>query len=798
MNRHLIRAVTAAAVSIFAAFPVSGEVKSTTTAAARIDEHMTEFEDVEAVSQGKVFNNTDYTVFQTPDTGNVSFEKAERGYSFTWEDIEKASLFIGKEYKGLVDSESSTVRVTIETEFTPRGNSFHGIYLNMEQPGAECYIVEGWGDWRPPSYKEVCRRGTYKVDEKKYDLYETCRDPYEDGEKEQFTQYWAVACESDCRNNTTNFIIDKVNVSSHLRKWESLGADVGDFRDCYYFINAYRSRGSALVKNVTIEDRISYATTAAVTQPVTITTTTAAASDGDWDAKSRFENFGRCSGYDYNVFGCNGNQPAIDDISYKNTGNNGFEASWEDIEDVELRKGLRFKKAIAAENIEKLTVDYDLEFEFPDYPSYIYTGVCCTESSGNQVLTIREVGAGYERYSNGRYKYEVNGVKYALSQSINYRYIDDSGVPCLVCLRLDDGFKSGKNIKCSNSIDVKAHLEAIRKAGFKVPEITSCEVYIEAYDNPASVKLNSLSVTSEFKDGVKDMDNEACPAVIYGDINEDGRLDSLDYVTYRKAVLEEFKVTRYNEYYRKCADIDGDGKITVTDMVRVGLYLIGKSRQVCFDDTESSFTEGKRYYSEYFKNSVGYSNCTSDKLNIMNCTLNHTDDACFENGVILDASRPVYELDSLKAIYYMKLQVPTTQAGFEFGIHGSFVDSDDEFYIAEASHRSSRFRDIEPSACFESDGYTYDIYMLPKEKTKNGKTVKYTEYWSVLRNLSENSYDEVFVENCADIIDHINAWTDVSGKQICQLTAEKVGWFWRAFNADYAVVHLNSFDVIEK
>ena len=313
-----------------------------------------------------------------------------------------------------------------------------------------------------------------------------------------------------------------------------------------------------------------------------------------------------------------------------------------------------------------------------------------------------------------------------------------------------------------------------------------------------TLQLAGYVVTSEFKDGVKDMDNEACPAVIYGDINEDGRLDSLDYVTYRKAVLEEFKVTRYNEYYRKCADIDGDGKITVTDMVRVGLYLIGKSRQVCFDDTESSFTEGKRYYSEYFKNSVGYSNCTSDKLNIMNCTLNHTDDACFENGVILDASRPVYELDSLKAIYYMKLQVPETQGGYEFGIHGSFVDSDDEFYIAEASHRSSRFRDIEPSACFESDGYTYDIYMLPKEKTKNGKTVKYTEYWSVLRNLSENSYDEVFVENCADIIDHINAWTDVSGKQICQLTAEKVGWFWRAFNADYAVVHLNSFDVIEK
>jgi Ca2+-binding EF-hand superfamily protein len=57
-----------------------------------------------------------------------------------------------------------------------------------------------------------------------------------------------------------------------------------------------------------------------------------------------------------------------------------------------------------------------------------------------------------------------------------------------------------------------------------------------------------------------------------GDVNGDGRISVTDVISMNSYILEEEPA----QFIRKVADLNGDGKVTITDMVQVIDIILGR------------------------------------------------------------------------------------------------------------------------------------------------------------------------------------------------------------------------------
>lgn len=132
------------------------------------------------------------------------------------------------------------IAVDYEVNYNPDGNSYLCIYGWTREPLVEYYVVESWGNWRPPGGNPV---GTITVDGGVYDVYRTVRvnQPSIDGNT-TFEQYWSVRQEK--RTEGT------VNVASHFAAWEQMGMQMGKMYEAALTVEGYQSAGSAeILKN---------------------------------------------------------------------------------------------------------------------------------------------------------------------------------------------------------------------------------------------------------------------------------------------------------------------------------------------------------------------------------------------------------------------------------------------------------------------------------------------------------------------------------------------------------------------
>ena len=127
------------------------------------------------------------------------------------------------------------------------------VYGWTRNPLMEYYIVEGWGDWRPPG-NDGERKGTVTLNGNTYDIAKTMRynQPSIEGTK-TFPQYWSIRQTSGSRNNTTNYMKGTIDVSKHFDAWSKAGLDMsGTLYEVSLNIEGYRSNGSANVKSVRV------------------------------------------------------------------------------------------------------------------------------------------------------------------------------------------------------------------------------------------------------------------------------------------------------------------------------------------------------------------------------------------------------------------------------------------------------------------------------------------------------------------------------------------------------------------
>lgn len=176
------------------------------------------------------------------DNGTTSMTLKEDGkFSCEWSDINNALFRRGMKFDCTKTwQEIGNITLEYEADYNPDGNSYLALYGWTREPLVEYYIVESWGNWRPPGGVPYA---TIKIDGANYDIYETTRynQPSIDGNT-TFQQYWCVRQEK--RNK------GEINVGQVFASWEALGMKMGKLYEASFTVEGYQSRGSAdILKN---------------------------------------------------------------------------------------------------------------------------------------------------------------------------------------------------------------------------------------------------------------------------------------------------------------------------------------------------------------------------------------------------------------------------------------------------------------------------------------------------------------------------------------------------------------------
>lgn len=166
-------------------------------------------------------------------------------FSCEWSNINNILFRKGRKFdETQTHQQLGNISMDFGASYYPSGNSYLCVYGWTTNPLVEYYIVESWGDWRPPG---ASSKGTISVDGGTYDIYETTRtnEPSIIGTA-TFQQYWSV--------RTSKRTSGTISVSDHFNAWESRGMPMGNMYEVALTVEGYQSSGSADVysNNLTI------------------------------------------------------------------------------------------------------------------------------------------------------------------------------------------------------------------------------------------------------------------------------------------------------------------------------------------------------------------------------------------------------------------------------------------------------------------------------------------------------------------------------------------------------------------
>ncbi len=193
--------------------------------------------DARTLSSNETGTHGGYDYEYWKDTGNGSMTLKDGGaFSCQWSNINNILFRKGRKFNETqTHQQIGNITVQYGVDYRPSGNSYLCVYGWTVDPLVEYYIVESWGDWRPPG---AGSKGTINVDGGTYDVYETTRNqqPSIKGTA-TFQQYWSV--------RTSKKTSGTISVSEHFNAWERMGMRMGKMYEVALTIEGYQSSGSA-------------------------------------------------------------------------------------------------------------------------------------------------------------------------------------------------------------------------------------------------------------------------------------------------------------------------------------------------------------------------------------------------------------------------------------------------------------------------------------------------------------------------------------------------------------------------
>ena len=191
-----------------------------------------------ALTSNEIGNHDGYDYEFWKDAGGSGSMTLNSGGTFSanWSNVHNILFRKGQKFDETQSHQQiGDISIDFGVNYQPRGNSYLTVYGWTVDPLVEYYIVDSWGDWRPPGANA---KGTVYVDGDTYDIYETTRvnQPSIIGDT-TFQQYWSVR-----RNKRTS---GTISVSNHFNAWESHGMPMGNMYEVALTIEGYQSSGSA-------------------------------------------------------------------------------------------------------------------------------------------------------------------------------------------------------------------------------------------------------------------------------------------------------------------------------------------------------------------------------------------------------------------------------------------------------------------------------------------------------------------------------------------------------------------------
>lgn len=179
--------------------------------------------------------NYDYELWK--DSGTTEMSVIGEGlFSCKWSGINNALFRIGKKFDCTQSwEEIGTITVDYGAEYAPVGNSYLCVYGWTREPLVEYYVVQSWGNWRPPGAEAIA---TVEIGDSTYDIYETQRadQPSIDG-TQTFQQYWSVR-----KGKRTE---DVICLTDHFAAWQEQGLELGKLYEVALTVEGYQGSGAA-------------------------------------------------------------------------------------------------------------------------------------------------------------------------------------------------------------------------------------------------------------------------------------------------------------------------------------------------------------------------------------------------------------------------------------------------------------------------------------------------------------------------------------------------------------------------
>lgn len=192
----------------------------------------------------------DYEFWMDKGQGEGSMTLGEEG-SFTceWNRANNILLRIGKKFdETKTYDELGEIVLEYGCNYEPAGNSYLCVYGWTTDPLIEFYVVESWGNWRPPG---ATAKGSVNIDGGTYEIYETTRTnmPSIHG-TQTFQQYWSVRTEKKTEGT--------VSISEHMKVWEDAGMKLGSMYEVSLCVEGYMSSGKADVykNSLTVDGKL--------------------------------------------------------------------------------------------------------------------------------------------------------------------------------------------------------------------------------------------------------------------------------------------------------------------------------------------------------------------------------------------------------------------------------------------------------------------------------------------------------------------------------------------------------------
>lgn len=243
-----------------------------------------------------------------------------------------------------------------------------------------------------------------------------------------------------------------------------------------------------------------------------------------------------------------------------------FTCSWDKIVNTCSDMGYNYSDmSINYKKLPDLKIDYNIEIENDGYSyfgvysrdsAYPYTSFAVIEGwTGEEFLDSQDSisygsftsdGKRYTLYKTYSYEQSFNGN----IQNTHYWSVRENGA-----LDLD------KKNQVSGTVTLRNHLKAFDAAGFEIPGyIYSVAFSVSSCDSSGSAEVKALNF------------NHPAPVCIYGDMNNDGVINSLDISVMRKTVLEVFAGSSSAP---NKADLNSDGNVTVADLLLLQRFVLG-------------------------------------------------------------------------------------------------------------------------------------------------------------------------------------------------------------------------------